>query len=126
MKGKKHSKETKEKIREKLKLFMSDENIKKIYSEKFKGKKMDENVKKKMYENMTEENRIRKNANLLKGSEKMKKQVNQYNKDNIFIKTFNSIAEASNESGTDYTGISGVCNNKKGCKTAGGFIWKFM
>jgi hypothetical protein len=71
---------------------MSDENIKKIYSEKFKGKKMDENVKKKMYENMTEENRIRKNANLLKGSEKMKKQVNQYNKDNIFIKTFNSIA----------------------------------
>ena len=52
---------------------MNNENIKKIYSEKFKGKKMDENVKKKMYQNMTEENRIRKNKNLLKGSEKMKK-----------------------------------------------------
>ena len=127
MKGKKHSEETKQKIREKTKLYMkNNENIKKIYSEKFKGKKMDENVKQRMYENMTEENKIRKNKNLLKGSEKMKKQVNQYSKDNIFIKSFNSITEASKETATDYNSLSSVCNNKKGYKTAGGFIWKFM
>lgn len=87
---------------------------------------MNESVKKRMYENMSEENKIRKNKNLLKGNEKMKKQVNQYNKDNIFIKSFNSIANASKETSINYNLISKVCNNKKGYKTAGGFLWKFL
>ena len=126
MTGKKHSEETKKKISEKTKIYRNNENIKKIYSEKFKGKKMSEDVKKRMYENMSEENRINKNKNLLKGSQKMKKQVKQYTIDNILIKTFDSIAEASKETGSHYNTISKVCNNKKGYKTAGGFIWKFI
>ena len=121
-----HSDETKKKIGLKSKEYRNNEVIKIEYSKKFKGKKMNEDVKKRMYSTMTEENKINKNKNLLKGSQKCKKKINQYTKDNIFIKSFDSITEASSELNIDASKIGKVCNNIKYYKTAGGYIWKFI
>jgi len=52
------------------------------------------------------------------------KKVNQYTLDGIFIKTFDSIIEASNETGTNDRRISDVCRGKR--KTSGGFIWNYV
>lgn len=49
--------------------------------------------------------------------------INQYDSDNNFIKTYDSITNAAKETNTDRSSISKCCNNKY--KTAGGFIWKF-
>lgn len=49
------------------------------------------------------------------------KKVSQYDLKGNFIKTFNSITEAKNE--TNISSISGCCNGKY--KTAGGYIWRY-
>jgi hypothetical protein len=51
------------------------------------------------------------------------KKVHQYTKENVFIKTFNSIREAETETNVGNRGISKACKNQ--CKTYGGFIWKY-
>ena len=56
---------------------------------------------------------------------KIKKQVIQYStKDNKKIKTFNSIIEASEETGVLATNITSCCKGKR--PTAGGYIWRYM
>lgn len=52
------------------------------------------------------------------------KKVEQYTLDEVYIKTFNSILEASAESGANDRHISAVCRGKR--KTTGGFIWKYQ
>ena len=47
----------------------------------------------------------------------------QYTKDKIFIKEFESIEQAGDETDTHKGSISEVCHNKR--ITAGGFVWKF-
>ncbi len=55
-------------------------------------------------------------------SEKYSK-VSQYTKDNIYIKTYNSLKSAAIENGLDG---SSICNCAKGRrKYAGGCIWKY-
>lgn len=54
---------------------------------------------------------------------KHKKVVNQYDKDGNFIKSYNSLTEASKYVNGYITGISAVCNNKQ--KTAYGYVWKY-
>lgn len=49
--------------------------------------------------------------------------VYQYSKNDVFIKKFDSIASASNETGISSSTISLVCNKSKKHKTAGGFKW---
>ena len=56
-------------------------------------------------------------------NEATKKKVVQCDKNNNFINTFESISDASRQTGITIQGISYVCNNKR--KTAGGFIWHF-
>lgn len=52
-----------------------------------------------------------------------RKKVNQYTKDNIFLKTYNSILEASKITNIDRANIGHCCKNE--VKTAGGYIWKY-
>jgi group I intron endonuclease len=58
-----------------------------------------------------------------KMSESHKKKINQYDLDNNFIKTFNSIADAAIEINTCRDNIGRVCSGRN--KTAAGFIWKY-
>lgn len=54
----------------------------------------------------------------------IKKEINQYSKTGLFIKTFESKAEASRILKIDASSISNCANGKR--KTAGGFIWKYV
>lgn len=54
----------------------------------------------------------------------MKKVINQYSNTGIFIKTFESKAEASRTLNIDASSISNCANGKR--KTAGGFMWKYV
>ena len=49
--------------------------------------------------------------------------VNQYSKKGKFIKSYESIKRASEETSTSYRTIIQCC--RKNCKTAGGFLWKY-
>lgn len=51
------------------------------------------------------------------------RKINQYNLDNIFIKKYNSLKEAGEQTNIKYQNISSCCRNKS--KTAGGYIWKY-
>jgi len=53
---------------------------------------------------------------------KTSKQVSQYTKKGIFIKSYYSISNASRETGVDFGNISKAANGI--LKTSGGFIWK--
>ena len=59
----------------------------------------------------------------IKGSAKRRK-VAQYTLDGVYIKTFNSLKEASIETGITVSGISGCCCGRYKPKT--GFIWKHV
>jgi hypothetical protein len=52
------------------------------------------------------------------------RKVNQFNQNNEFLKTFNSIREAELETGINNRLITKVCKNQK--KSAHGFIWKYV
>lgn len=71
------------------------------------------------------ENAIKRNLgrNYIYANEATKKKVKQYDKNNNFIKDYNSISEASRENNITITSISYACNGKR--KTGGGYIWHF-
>ena len=49
--------------------------------------------------------------------------VNQYDLDGNFIKTFDSIIEASKELNINASCICNCCKNRR--KSAGSFVWKY-
>ncbi len=51
--------------------------------------------------------------------------VLQYNMNGDFIKKWDSIRLASSSLNIRHDQISGCCKNRYGCKTAGGYIWKY-
>lgn len=51
------------------------------------------------------------------------KKVQQFDLNQNFIAEFNSIKEAAQATGTNYSSLGMVCNGKR--RTAGGFIWRF-
>lgn len=53
----------------------------------------------------------------------IKKKVNQYNLEGVYIKTFNSVSDAARICGLKITQITNVCNKKS--DDAGEFIWRF-
>lgn len=63
-------------------------------------------------------NLIKKNA------KKHKKKVMQYTKNNVFIKEYSSLKEASNKIGINSSSIIRCCKGKQ--KTCGGYIWRYM
>ena len=46
-----------------------------------------------------------------------------FDKDGTFIKTFESLTKAMNETGADRSSIARTCNGKQ--HTAGGYIWSY-
>lgn len=60
----------------------------------------------------------------LSKSSTVKRKVNQYSLDNIFIKSWDSIAEAQNTLQIKH--ISEVCRNVNYHKSTGGFIWRYV
>lgn len=58
-----------------------------------------------------------------KGRKECSKRVKQYTLDGEYIKTYNSIIEASKQLKIHKSNISKVCKNKM--RTTGGYIWKY-
>ena len=87
-------------------------------------------VKNKRFENMgiINSERMKKSKLYLKGyplaNEVTKKKVAQYDKKNNLLNVYESISDASRNTGITITSISYACNNKR--KTGGGFIWHFV
>ena len=79
-----------------------------------------ENVKKKNRENAIKNNLCKYHV---LANEKTKKKVNQYDKDNNLLNTFESISDASRKTSIKIVAISYACNGKR--KTGGGYIWHF-
>ena len=73
--------------------------------------------------NYTYINEMQKYIHNNKKGEAGKKAVKQYDKQNNFIKKFDSAKEAENETNISRAHISSVCKNKR--KTAGGYVWKY-
>ena len=55
-----------------------------------------------------------------------RKKVGKYDKDNNLIEVFESTVEAGSKIGLASSVIAKVCRGVKYCKTAGGFIWKYI
>jgi len=53
------------------------------------------------------------------------KPVLQFTKEGVLIKEWNSIAQAAKALSLHGSTIGSCCKNKRGCKSAGGFIWKY-
>jgi group I intron endonuclease len=115
--GKKTSEEQKEKLRKTSKQYW-------------------ENMSKEDYESICKKRKERfkvalptdKILNFIKqgGAGKFRKKVGKYDSDGILLDTFNSISDASRKTGIRHSTISRVCLGKEHCKTAGGFIWKYI
>lgn len=54
-----------------------------------------------------------------------RKSVVQFNLSGDVVNTYSSVSEASKHCGITVSAISDVCNKRKKCKTAGGFVWRF-
>ena len=112
MLGKKHSDETKNKIRE-SKRNISDKTREKM-SKAQRGKIMSEESKRKNSDEHKGMYLLDKNPNA--------KRVFQYDIDGNFIKEYGCAQSASLETGINANLITACCRNEQ--KTAGGFIWK--
>jgi len=62
-------------------------------------------------------------SNMVRGATGAKRQVNQYDLDENFIRSWNSVKEAQNTTGIFGTLICRVCRDKQ--DNAGGFKWKY-
>ena len=125
-KGKTHTEETKKKISEALTGRKVENPIYgKIYSEEYKEKlrkiakqrTINEETRQKISETLKQKN---SQSNILFN---VKRKVLQYDMNNNFIASFNSLTEAANKYNVSRAAISHVCNGKT--KTSQGFIWKF-
>ena len=54
------------------------------------------------------------------------KPVAKYTKSFVFIEQYESVKDASVKNNIPGPNISNVCNHRGYCKTAGGYIWKFL
>jgi len=125
-KGKTHTEETKKKIKEALTGRIFENRVYgNIISEECKEK-----IRKKAKERTINEETRKKISEALKKTNKetnvkitVKRKVLQYDINNNFIASFNSLTEAANKYDVSKAALSRICNGKiKSCK---GFIWKF-
>jgi group I intron endonuclease len=127
-KNKKRSPETIEKIRQaNLGRKQTPEEIQKR-AEKLTGLKRTEETKEKMREAATGRKHTDETKQKLRSINTGKlsqnaKQVEQYTRDDIFIRSFRTISEAANEMNCSVASISNCCNGKT--KSASKFKWKF-
>lgn len=72
-----------------------------------------------------EECKKRKREEVLNGTDKRCKKIEQYSLNGELIKVWNSIGEAA-RAGYQKSGIILVCNEKRNRKTCDGYIWKYQ
>ena len=63
------------------------------------------------------------NYNSVPYNYRINKQIIQYTKDGIFVRTYNSIISAAKDTNIDQSSITKCCRDK--VKSAGGFIWRY-
>lgn len=103
-----------------------------LVGEKNKGRKLSEGQKAKISASnkgrqISEESRMKMSeAKRGKRSESRLIQVAQYNLNGHLLKIWDCIMDASRELGIDNSRIAKCAKGQYGCKTAGGFIWKFI
>lgn len=102
------------------KTFLVNNDINKIYVNHKDGNKFNNNLNNLEWVTPSENVLHAKDNGLIKY---YTRKINQYNKQNNLIKSFDSIKEASKYTNINYTNIYGCCSNLR--KTAGGFIWKY-
>ena len=128
MYGKVHSEEIRRKIGEKSKgRYFSEESRNKIGAHS-KGKSRPEAVRKKISEGHKGKRLTEEHKKNLSKSRIAKKigciPVNQYDKNGILLKIWDSASQAGKELNIPSTNITRCCR-KRGLKTAGGFIWRY-
>jgi nitrogen regulatory protein PII-like uncharacterized protein len=123
--GHKHTDETKKKISEKMKGKQNSNQIGKIITEECRQK-----ISEKAKSRTRNENTNKKISEALKKTNKetdvkitIKRKVLQYDINNNFIASFNSLTEAAHKYDVSKAALSKTCNGKT--KTCKGFIWKF-
>lgn len=100
-------------------------NARKKFFEKMKENGTYDDYLKKRTASMIKNNTI--TTQFVKGCESLnKKSVGKYDKDDKLLEIFDSTVSASLNVGTSPSNISRVCKGDKYCKTAKGFIWKYM
>ena len=82
-----------------------------------------ENQKRAYKNGLKEKARLASKKNIVKATEKIKKPVIQYDKNNNKIKEWKTIAEASKKLLINDANISSCCKGKR--NIAGGYIWKY-
>lgn len=82
-----------------------------------------ENIVKAWEQNKCENIRKQAKVNIVKATSKLKKQVDQFDIDNNFIKRWNCIKDAHRELKIDDANISACCKGRK--RIAGGYIWRY-
>lgn len=113
---------------------LSEETINKIKHNWFKkghvshntGMSLTEEHKQKLKESWRKNKKDRlksQNISGLNNGEKRAIKIDQYTKDGVFVKSWNSIHEAGSSLGINGSSISRVSRND-GLKSAGGFLWK--
>jgi len=127
--GKTHTEETRKKMREAQKGKKASEETRKKLSEAQKGKKATEETRAKISDATKGEN----NPNFgKKASEETRKKISeamrwksvrQLSVDGDLIAVFDSMIQAGESLGSDYSGISKCCRGK--AKTSGGFKWEY-
>jgi group I intron endonuclease len=115
--GKKTSDEQKEKLRKTSKQYwenMSKEEYQRICKER-----------KERFKNASPSDKI---LNFIKlgSANKLRKPIGKYDTNGTLLDTFDSISDASKQTGISLTTISKVCQGKEHYKTAGGFVWKYI
>lgn len=135
-KGKHLSEETKQKISKAKKgkpLSDAEKEARILVGNKLKGRKLTEEQKEKISAankgKIISEESKKKMSDAKKGkrSEWLCIKVAQYDaKTGCLIKIWDYIMDASRATGIDNSRIAKCARGKYGCKTAGGFIWKFV
>ena len=114
-----HTKESKEKMsKTKIGMYKGDKNP--MYGKKgilapAYGKHLTEEHKRKIS--------LAKKGKINENTKKLMKKIDQYNLENEYIKTWESISSIEKELGILGTHVSRVCRGKR--KTTGGYIFKY-
>ena len=64
-------------------------------------------------------------SNLCRGNDERKRSVNQYDKDGNFIRSYESICEASRCTGISTSWIQNICSPRSSDKSAHGYVFKY-
>ena len=79
-----------------------------------------------MHQKLSDANKRKSPEQLARLGKLTSKKVQQFDSDNNLIATYDSIAEAVRQTGTNGNSICKCCKGNKRYPHAGGFIWKYL